>query len=185
MTQQEKRAKVDTIIARMLMSDEGIPKNIAERAISVHLAQANSVEAVSPEPQDKNAKIAAIIDSMVNSVPTKILNIAKELQESESKPMGYRVEREPDASWYRPSYHRPPSQSTHPNTYEQAAYEKRNKESLSLGLQPFWNIIDRIRRNNRRLIEKDEIDRMCREHGLNFESLSKEEKAEFLDKCVP
>jgi len=35
------------------------------------------------------------------------------------------IRSEPDASWYRPSNHRP---NMHPNTYEQAADEKRKRE---------------------------------------------------------
>jgi hypothetical protein len=41
------------------------------------------------------------------------------------KSLGYRADREPDASWYRPSNHRP---YEHPSTYEQAAYQKREEE---------------------------------------------------------
>jgi len=37
----------------------------------------------------------------------------------------YRADREPDASWYRPSNHKP---NVYPNTLEQAAYQKREEE---------------------------------------------------------
>ena len=65
------------------------------------------------------------------------------------------------------------------------ADEKRKRERLVQSLvQPLMDIFERIRRNNRRLIEKDELDRMCREYGLSFNSLSEEEQAKYLDKCV-
>jgi len=53
MIQQEKNAKMDTIVAKMLMRKEGIPESIAERAIN-------------SKPQDQNAIMAAIVARMAN-----------------------------------------------------------------------------------------------------------------------
>jgi len=47
-----------------------------------------------------------------------------------SKGMPVRADREPDASWYRPSNHKP---NVYPNTYEQAAYQKREEEKAKSG----------------------------------------------------
>jgi hypothetical protein len=62
--------------------------------------------------------------------------------------------------------------------------EAENKKNKSLGLQPFWDIIDKIRRNSKRLLEEKELEQMCREYGLNWKSLSEEDKVKFWNKCA-
>jgi len=178
MEQNSKQKMMDTIVARMQMHSEGIPESVAERAINLQIAQEEADDAALSSGQLYKKEMMDVITRRLSggSLSKRIANRARDI---------YRAGLEPDASWYRPSDHRPPTQPVYPNTYEQAAYEKHKKESQSLGLQPLWNILDRIKMNNKRLIEKDEIDRMCSKNAPNFKSLSEEEKAEFWDKCLP
>jgi hypothetical protein len=150
-------------------------ENIAEKAWR---------EIVERRPRENSATMALreFNNRMANSPSDNVAAIAWREFNTRANLTGYRADREPDASWYRPSNHRPPSQPMHPNTYEQAADEKRKRESQPL-VQPLIDIFEKIRMNNRRLIEKDEFDRMCRKYGLNYNSLSKEDKAKYLDKC--
>jgi len=168
MIQQEKNAKMDAIVARMLMRKEGIPESIAGKAINIHNAQANSVsEVVNPQPQDKNAKMATIIARMANppeSVPTRIVNIARDLTMHQNYVDSLQMEREKRMA------------------EERDAHEKIGK---SLGLQPFVDAYKKIQRNNKRLLDEKELERICHEYGINYKSLSEEDKAKFLGKCLP
>jgi hypothetical protein len=66
----------------------------------------------------------------------------------------------------------------------QALQEDGKAKSKSLGLQPFRDVIEKIRRNNKRLLKEEELEQMCRRYGLNWNSLSKEEKARFIEECL-
>jgi len=61
-------------------------------------------------------------------VESKVNELRREHGQPDSKAnlVGYRADREPDASWHRASNHRP---YKHPSTNEQAADEKRRKEN--------------------------------------------------------
>ena len=48
---------------------------------------------------------------------------ARAWRESMARVIGYRADREPDASWYRPSNHRPPSQ-------REVEYRRREEERI-------------------------------------------------------
>jgi len=63
--------------------------------------------------------------------------------------------------------------------------EAQEKIGKSLGLQPFVDAYKKIQRNNKRLLDEKELERMCHEYGINYKSLSEEDKAKFLGKCLP
>jgi len=156
MTQQEKNAKMDAIVAKMLMLEEGIPESIAEKAISIYTVQANSGgDVINSKPQDGNAMMAAIVARMANppeSVPARIFSIARGLQNSQ---VGYYADREPDASWYRPSYHK-------------RGIETLNKEQIERDKEL-------QQRNEARRRHRDRMEKLCRGALFLFDEEFKKE----------